>query len=328
MKIIIIRFSSIGDIVLTTPVIRGIRNKYPEATIHYLTKPAFESLVKYNPYLDEVILLQENLKDTLQAIKSQDYDHIIDLHNSLRTQVVKLGNFSKTHSFDKLSFKKWLYVKLKWNTLPSMHVVDRYLDTVRFLNIENDKEGLDFFIPAGKIVDFEKLNIPLKTKEYVAIAIGAAHVTKSIPVSLLVKIIDALDYPIVLIGGKEDTTKANEILAQTTNSKVYNAVGQYDILQSASFIKQAKALLTPDTGMMHIAAALRIPIVAVWGNTTPSLGMYPYTFHSEYTNIEVPTLPCRPCSHIGYTVCPKEHFHCMNKQDSTAIIHKINQYIR
>ncbi|HRB40127.1 MAG TPA: glycosyltransferase family 9 protein, partial [Bacteroidia bacterium] len=104
--------------------------------------------------------------------------------------------------------------------------------------------------------------------------------------------------------------------------------GITSIGQSASLIKQSKAVITHDTGLMHIAAALRKKIVSVWGNTVPEFGMYPYLPVNSvpFSISEVKNLNCRPCSKIGYNTCPKKHFRCMNDMDIQEIIKNTQHY--
>ncbi|MEO8821434.1 MAG: glycosyltransferase family 9 protein, partial [Ginsengibacter sp.] len=148
MKFLIIRFSSIGDIVLTTPVIRNLRKKFPSATIHYLTKKKFASIVESNPYLDKTLLLEDDFATTIQEVKEEGYDYIIDLHHNLRTLRIKKA-LGKIHflSFNKLNIEKWIFTNFKINLLPEKHIVDRYMQTVEKLGVVNDNLGLDYFIP-------------------------------------------------------------------------------------------------------------------------------------------------------------------------------------
>ncbi|MEO6845287.1 MAG: hypothetical protein ABI184_08940, partial [Ginsengibacter sp.] len=148
LKFLIIRFSSIGDIVLTTPVVRCLRKKYPHAIIHYLTKKQFAGILQSNPYLDKVLLLDDDLKKTIEETEKENYDHIIDLHHNLRTLRIKNAiREIPFHSFHKLNIKKWIYTNFKINLMPHKHIVDRYMATVAKLGVLNDGLGLDYFIP-------------------------------------------------------------------------------------------------------------------------------------------------------------------------------------
>ncbi|MFN3489230.1 MAG: glycosyltransferase family 9 protein [Emticicia sp.] len=301
-KFLILRFSSIGDIVLTTPVIRCIKTQYPDAEVHFATKKQFKVLVENNPYIDKYYLLEKSLNSFIKTLQSEDYDYIIDLHNNLRTSIIKLRLGKKSFSFDKLNFKKWLLVNLKINQMPDVHIVDRYLETVESLGIKNDLKGLDYFIP-----EKDKVQI---NDSYVAYAIGGQHFTKKLPTKKIIEVCQKIDGKIMLLGGKEDSPAAEEI-EKALGNKIINACGKYNLNQSASLVQQADYIITHDTGLMHIASALKKKVISIWGNTVPEFGMYPYL--TEFTIIENKELSCRPCSKIGYTQCPKGHFKCMNE---------------
>lgn len=320
MKILIIRFSSIGDIVLTTPVIRCLKEQ-TNAEIHYLTKSAFLPVLQHNPYIDKIHTLSSMFNQTLDELKKEKFDLIIDLHHNLRTARFKKALGIKSYSFNKLNIQKWLLVKLKINRMPKEHIVDRYLDTCKTLGVKNDGKGLDYFIDKTEEVDLSTL--PEKFhKGYIALVIGAQHGTKRLPLSKLERFCKNSTTPIIVLGGKDDTANAWH-LERVAPERIYNACGKYSINQSASLVKQANIVVSHDTGLMHIAAAFKKEILAVWGNTVPEFGMYPYL--TEHTNFEVPNLSCRPCSKIGHVVCPKKHFHCMEKQDISLLVQKANQ---
>lgn len=311
VKILIIRFSSIGDIVLTTPIIRCLKQQIEgNVEIHYLTKQAFFPLLANNPYLFKIHTIKDNSSEISTQLKLENFHYIIDLHKNIRSKSV-IHKLNVLHfTFDKLNIKKWLLVNFKINRLPKIHIVDRYFDAISSLGIKNDGKGLDFFITKND----EVLDLPNPYKSnYICIAIGAQHFTKSLPIKKLVQLCNLIHHPIVFVGAEEDSLKANQIIEQSNNKFIYNACGKYSITQSAFIVKNSQLLITPDTGLMHIAAALDVKIISVWGNTVPSFGMYPYLPKEKYTIIENNKLSCRPCSKIGYASCPKKHFNCMNE---------------
>lgn len=319
MKVLIIRFSSIGDIVLTTPVVRCLKTQL-DAEIHYATKQNFKSLFEENPYIDKVHFLSESLSDFIKQLREERFDYIIDLHNNLRTRIIKSSLGVKSYSFNKLNWEKWLMVNLKINKLPSVHIVDRYIDTVKALGVKNDSLGLDYFIPEKDEVPLEWLPETHRSG-YVAYAIGAQHATKKLPLNKMIELCSKINKPIVLLGGKEDSEAGEAIRIhfendsdKSLNSKtlIYNSCGKYNLNQSASLVKQARYVFSHDTGLMHIAAAFKKEIFSIWGNTIPEFGMYPY--RTQYHVFENKDLGCRPCSKIGYKKCPKVHFKCMNDQ--------------
>ncbi len=318
MKFLIIRFSSIGDIVLTTPVIRCLKQQVPGAEVHYVTKKSFHSILQSNPYIDKIILL-DTWELMMHNLQLEQYDYVIDLHNNLRTLRIKKALKAKSFSFKKLNVQKWLLVNFKINLMPQTHIVDRYLDTLEFFNVINDGKGLDYFIPKKDIVSDHDLPAA-QSLGYIGLVIGAALNTKKLPVEKLQELCSKIDYPIVLLGGPEDR-EAGDQIASTDPVKIYNSCGKFNINESADLVRMAKLIVTHDTGLMHIAAAFKKPVISIWGNTVPAFGMTPYYgFATQPADtMEVKGLSCRPCSKIGYDKCPRGHFKCMNKQDMDEI---------
>ena len=334
MKFLIIRFSSIGDIVLTTPVVRCLKRQAATAEVHYLTKAAFQPILAVNPYIDRLHCLQNDLDHLIDTLRGEDFDYVIDLHHNLRTWKVKRGLKTQAFSFDKLNIEKWWYTNFKWNRMPHRHIVDRYMDTLSSFGITNDGAGLDYFIPAED--ELKPGDIPTSHQAgYIGVVIGAARATKQLPLHKLEAICREAQHPLVLLGGPEDAKTAKH-LAAIDPIKIYNACGQFNLNESAGLVRQAKLIVTHDTGLMHIAAAFKRPIVSVWGNTVPEFGMYPYYGEnylynyrqtgatgpfgtSPYEIMEVKDLPCRPCSKIGYHKCPEGHFRCMEDQPTDRI---------
>lgn len=331
MKFLILRFSSIGDIVLTTPLIRCLRKKYPEAEIHYATKKAYHSILAHHPDLNRIHLLGDSLMELVGELKSERFDFIIDLHHNQRSWVIKKLLSRPSFSFHKLNIEKWLMVNLKINCLPDLHIVDRYLATCNYLGVKNDGEGLDYFISEPDQVKPETLPEPFRNG-YIGWVIGAKKQTKKFPADKIARTLAGIDYPVLLMGGKEDEVEGNEIISaiQKVNPLVFNACGKYTLSQSASLVQQAKLIVTNDTGLMHIAAAYKKPIVSLWGNTIPKFGMTPYYGDVPVPNFifEVKGLDCRPCSKIGYDACPLGHFDCMNKIEEPQLANKINELLR
>jgi ADP-heptose:LPS heptosyltransferase len=340
MKFLLIRFSSIGDIVLTTPVIRCLKNQVADAEIHYLTKSSYRTLIDTNPYITKAHYLADDLDSVIGELKKENFDFIIDLHHNLRTLKVKLALRKKSFSFNKLNIEKWLYTALKWNTLPKVHIVDRYLETLESFAVKNDGAGLDYFIPEECRV--KESDIPASHHAgYIAVVIGGAMNTKKYPVHKLKEFCAVMDHPIILLGGPQDEADGRGVAA-VDSIKVYNACGKFDLNESADLVRRAKLVVTNDTGLMHVASAFRRPIISLWGNTVPEFGMYPYyggnqLFQSAsaqhgpgqpFDIVEIKGLSCRPCSKIGYNKCPKGHFKCMELIDPNELVNRVNNRIR
>jgi ADP-heptose:LPS heptosyltransferase len=314
VKFLIIRFSSIGDIVLTTPVIRCLKNQVEGAQVHFLVKKQFSPVIVQNPYIDKLHIFEGDLTATLQELRAEHFDYIIDLHRSIRSSIVCSRLRFFTFRVDKINFRKWLIVKLKINRLPDKHIVDRYFETVKTFDMKNDGKGLDYFIPDDDEVDRSVLPASFH-KAYIGLVIGGMHYTKQMPLEQLTRLIGLLTMPVILLGSGDDRKLGNEITDACPGAIIYNACGEYNINQSASLVRQASLIITPDTGLMHIAAAFRKKIISVWGNTIPEFGMYPYFPDPGSKIFEVKGLSCRPCSRIGYEKCPKKHFRCMMDQN-------------
>lgn len=303
------------------------------AEVHYLTKSAFASVVHPNPYLAKVYTIDGSLKQVLPKLRQESYDAVVDLHRNLRSLRVKLSlKKVPAYSFDKLNLEKWLLVRLKIDRLPDVHIVDRYLAAAGALGVNNDGQGLDYFIEPSDEVDVAALLQsggeeivqaiePLApAPAFTAVVIGAAHATKRLPTDRLIDFCRHLSGPLILLGGPTDADVGIAI-ADAVGNRAINACGRLRLNQSASVLRQSARVLSHDTGLMHIAAAFRRPIVSVWGNTIPEFGMSPYYPAGMDLNhsLEVSGLSCRPCSKIGYSACPKGHFRCMREQDPSRL---------
>jgi ADP-heptose:LPS heptosyltransferase len=331
MKILILRFSSIGDIVLTSPVVRCLK-KQLGAEIHFLTKASFENFQTVNPYIDKVYCFEKDIKEVVKTLKEEKYDWIIDLHHNLRSFHLKalLGRPSK--SFDKINLQKWLLVQFGINKMPKTHIVHRYMDAVAHLGVKYDGQGLDFFIPENEQINLDDWFLEnnqikqIQAKNYTAFVIGATHATKRLPEDKIIDICRQLNQKVILLGGKAEFEVGKRI-AEQSGSNTINACGLLNLFQSASLVQQSSQVVTHDTGLMHIAAAFNKNIVSIWGNTIPAFGMTPFFKEVPEKNviIENTHLSCRPCSKIGFDKCPKGHFKCMQNLENTLIINEINR---
>ncbi len=319
MKILIIRFSSIGDVVLTTPVIRCCKQQLKNAELHFVTKAIFKSTLEHNPNIDKLITFENYFTEALPQLKKENYDFVIDLHNNLRSTRLKLALGKKSSTFKKLNIKKWLAVNLKSKTaLPDVHIVQRYLEAAASLGVKDDGKGLDYFISEKDAVDIVSIN-PILKNGFVSLVVGGSYYTKKIPLNKLIEICNNSKLPIVLLGGKEDSAIAEQVISKTKNT--FNTCGKFTLNQSAFIIQHSTFIITSDTGLMHIASAFGKKIFSLWGNTIPQFGMYPYKPAEGSKILEVKNLKCRPCSKLGYSKCPKGHFKCMHE---IAVVGTIN----
>lgn len=321
-KILIIRFSSIGDIVLTTPVIRCLHEQLEGVELHYVTKEKYSGLLRHNPRICKLHTLTDaGLQPLIKVLRAERFDFVVDLHNSLRSKWSRVLLGVKGKSFYKLNLQKWLLVRFKINRIPPLHVVDRYLAAAKPLGVNPDGQGMEMYLP----LEQPKVDDILAHFQHppAAFAIGGNYTTKKLPVDKISEVILQLDHPTLLLGGAEDTPNAKEIVRKVGANAV-DLTGQLSLLESAGIIRACSAVITHDTGMMHIAAAFKKPILSVWGNTVPAFGMTPYVGNDELAKMqihrfEVCGLSCRPCSKLGFAKCPKGHFRCMQYQDTTRI---------
>jgi ADP-heptose:LPS heptosyltransferase len=330
-KILIIRFSSIGDIVLASPVFRCVKKQLPNAEVHFLTKYAYKIVTASNPYIDKFFYYEKNIEDLLIDLKKENYDYIIDLHNNFRSNKIKRALKKETYTIDKLTLEKFLLVNLNIDVMPNRHITQRSLDAVLSLGVEDDGGGLDYFIDEKD--ELKPDDIPMAhSAGFIAIVIGATHFTKRFPTHKIIELCTKINYPIILLGGKEDSENG-AVIANTNSVKIYNACGKFNISESADIVRKAKLVISNDTGMQYIACALKRPVIALWGGTTPDLDVEPYYGKNFMSNISKPVyenivlnLSCQPCSKYGLKKCPKEHFDCMEKIDVDVLVEKINNY--
>ena len=311
VKVLIIRLSSIGDIVLTSPVVRCVKNQVENVEIHFIVKQKFASILTSNPYIDKVHILYDNINALINELKKEKFDYVIDLHQNFRSNRIKRSLNATSFTVDKLNWKKILLIKFKINRLPKKHIVDRYMEAVEPLGVLNDGKGLDYFIPENGV--FQDNGLPTAFKNgYVAFVIAGTYHTKKLPVEKVSEICQAIDFPVILLGGKKEFEIGEEVELHSKGN-VLNYAGKISLNESASLVQNANVVLTNDTGLMHIAAAFNKKILSFWGNTVPDFGMIPYMPANNSKILEVSNLKCRPCSKLGYQKCPKGHFKCMNE---------------
>lgn len=311
VKILVIRFSSIGDIVLTSPVVRCLANQVKGAEIHYLTKKKYACIVQSNPYISKVHTFSENFPQLFVELNNEKFDYIIDLHHNFRSSRIKRHIRAKAFSVNKLNFEKYLLTHFKINRLPDVHIVDRYMETVAALNVQNDGKGLDYFIPEKE--EFKSRDLPpMFQNGYVALVIAGTYFTKKLPLEKVSEICQKIDFPVLLLGGKKEFDTGEQILSRSKGN-ILNYAGKISLNSSSSLVRDARLVLSNDTGLMHIAAAFKKKIFSFWGNTVPAFGMVPYKSHPASKILEIENLSCRPCSKLGYQKCPKKHFKCMKE---------------
>lgn len=310
LKILVIRLSSIGDIVLTSPVVRCLKNQLENVEIHFVAKQKYACILQANPNIKKIHVFDDNFHELFHELNSENFDYIIDLQRNFRSGRIKRRVKGKSFLVNKLNWRKMLLVRFKINLLPEKHIVDRYMETVSALGVKNDGMGLDYFIPEKE--QFKKSDLPKTFQNgYIAFVIAGTYPTKKLPVEKINEICKLVNYPVILLGGKTEFEEGEKVLSQSKGN-VLNYAGKMSLNFSASLVRNANVVLTNDTGLMHIAAAFKKKILSFWGNTVPAFGMVPYESNPDSKLLEIDGLKCRPCSKLGYEKCPKKHFRCMN----------------
>lgn len=336
-KFLIIRLGSIGDIILTSAVIRCLRNKYPEATIDFVVKKAFVETVNSNPNIDNIIVFdtktneKQEISRIRKIIREKKYTQIIDLHNNIRSKRISLFNKTKVTTYSKQWFKRWLLINFKINRYNKITPVFlRYFEAVRNLNLSYDNQYTDFFVSktsenfVRNWLDENKIDI----ENFVAVAPGAAWKNKQWRkegyVEVINKLLENNTKNVVLVGGNADKDVCNYILKHT-DSRVMSSAGVFSISETSALLSLCKLLICNDTGVMHIAQALKKPILATFGATTKELGFFPIENCSKVAEVDI---KCRPCTQKGRNYCPKKHFKCMNEISAEMVIDMANELLK
>jgi len=320
-KVLVIRFNAIGDLVLTTPVVKALSTNGYE--VHYLVKTAFAELMENNPHVKKVWRFTDNLPEINSSLKQEDFDVVIDLHNNLRSKRVKsaLSNV-KSYTIKKDRVKLFMLTKLGINRVKERHIVYRFLDVLKPLGLAMGEPSPKTYIP-DTIATHWPYPLPAR---FLAIVVGAAWATKEIPRDKILELISRSAFEhIVLIGGPADKDRAQQI-EQQSKRDIQNLTGMLTITESAYVLQQAASVVSGDTGMMHIAASLGTPCVAVFGSTHKVLGYTPFygKQKAQYHLVQNETLGCRPCTKQGENQCPKGHFKCMMDLEVDDIIEKVD----
>jgi ADP-heptose:LPS heptosyltransferase len=321
-KILVIRFSSIGDIILTTPVLRIIKTQLDgRIELHYLTKKSFEPLLKNNPHIDKLILMDNEISEVRELIKSSNYHYVIDLHRNLRSAVARKMAKGLDFVFNKHNIEKWFLVNFGLDFLPRKHVVRRYIEAADALGLKEDGVGCEFFPDKGSSNPILKSGT-VKVGGYLVIAVGAAHEGKRMTCRQIAAICDRAEVPVVLLGGKGD-----EYLGDLALSAL-NQIGLTSIDESALILRDASAVISGDSGMMHLAAAMGSKVISIWGCTSPRFGMEPYKPHPDSIILEPEGRTRRPCSKLGNRCKYGMKNKCITAVSTERILEAVNRLIR
>lgn len=319
MKILIIRLSSIGDVVLTTPVLRCLHNQLDDVELHYLTKAQNIPLLEHNPYIDVLHEYKQGY-GCIRELQREKFNLVIDLHNNFRSCRVCEELHVRCYTYNKENFHKFFYLLTGRNVMSGRHVVDRYMKPAERLHVVNDGLGLDCFLAEADIAEARHLmDQQVGASAYCVVVCGAQHYTKQIPTEGVNSLCASMQMPVVLLGDTSDRQRLEHEGVRLTPKDV-NLCGNTTLPVSAAIVRDAAVVVTSDTGLMHIAAAFHRPVVAVWGATAPPLGFTPYC--TSYVDSEVEGLRCHPCSRQGGKRCRHGHFACMMQQNWLEVASK------
>jgi len=335
MKILIIRLSSIGDILLTTAFIRQTRQTFPNAEIDFVVKKKFSELIRHNPNIDNLFEYDDSknisLSEFVKLFNGRAYDYVFDLHNNFRSIYLrqKISAKKKFHiRKDKLA--QTVFVKFKWRRYIQLKSIpERYLEVGLRAGIQDDGKGLEIYWDEkneSPVIEYvKKMKIDM-TRPAIGIAPGAGYFTKQWPIEYFERLIGHINtdggFNIILIGGDNEIELAKQL---NHIPNVYNFTGKLNILESGIAISKLKCLVSNDSGMMHMATAVHTPVIAIFGSSVKEFGFYPY--RADGFVVENKNAKCRPCSHVGKNTCPKGHFMCMNDIQPEEVYKKMMELI-
>jgi len=321
--ILIVRLSSLGDVLLATPLLRSLRKQNPSLQIDFLVRAEYAELLSLNPNISSLHLFSRNdVENKKLKIKLMEmrYDCIIDLQNNLRSKILLNNLDSEVFTFNKKRFEKVLLVHMKINLLKeAAQIPVRYAETVPGFQLDN--EGLDLFLPANVLPRISA------NQKYVGLCPGARHFSKRWPKENFISLGKKLreeGFPVALFGGKSDLEICAEIAEAIPGSIDLSTDDK--ILQIARDMQQCKAIVCNDSGLMHTACAVKVPVVAIYGSTVREFGFTPYGCKNII--LENNSVSCRPCSHIGKKKCPQKHFRCMVELTPQMAFESIKKVVR
>ena len=314
-NILAVRFSSIGDILLTTPLLRAIRQTHPGARLTLLTKREYVPLLSHNPHVHRVVGLSptRSLFSLATELRGERYSHLLDLHDNLRSRALRLLVPGRWRSYPKHRLDRALLIRAKRNRYRDRRpVAERYFSAAAGLRVLPDGGPPEFFLgpEAGEQISAWLTSSGLEDEAFVAVAPGAAHATKRWPLAHWRALVDqniADGFAVVVVGGAADAG-LGAALAEGKGRRVLNAAGLFGLQATGALLQRARALVSGDTGVMHMATGVGTSVLGLFGPTVEAFGFFPYT--SRATVLELP-LPCRPCTSQGGPECPLGHHRCL-----------------
>lgn len=330
-SILVIRLSSLGDVVLTTPIVRQLQRSFPQAFVDVMVAERFSEVYAHNPRVRRIWSamgsttvdtdLDKRKLEILETVPQGKYDLVVDLQHSMQSAAIRRGMGNAVVIYPKFRWQKLAMVWLKRFPAITTSIVERYRMPLQEFPLVLDTEGPEVWLESERDQGYyapRSQALPIHgahhndvpTQLSVAIAVGAHHATKRWPVEYfaqLCKMLVGQGARVMLIGGVADVA-----LCDAVSARVDVAIERYDgvtsLAETIEVLDRADVLVTNDSGVMHLGAARRVPTVAIFGSTVRQLGFEP--FGTRYVVVEH-DVRCRPCSHIGRAKCPKGHFKCM-----------------
>ncbi len=313
-KKLLIRLSSAGDVLLTSPLLRLMKGREPDSEIHFVVKSQYADLIRLNPNVNEIHLVQDQptvhaLEETRLKLAAQKFDMTLDLHNNFRSVYLRRGTSRDIRVIKKDIFKRALLVNTKLNLYSSVRsVAMKYAQT--FDRTITSVPRPEIFLPQECVSKADEMWSSLGPEPGRAIFLcpGARHFTKRWPAAYWSELAArlAVNSRIVLLGGQGNSESFSEIL---DNPNVADFCGRLSLMESTAMMRHASVVITNDSYLMHAANALGKKVVAIFGSSVREFGFFPYGVDLKV--LEVTGLTCRPCSHVGLGSCPRRHFRCM-----------------
>lgn len=336
-KIIVIRLSSIGDILLATPLLRILKKRFPQTAIDFITKKRYFDLVQANPHLNQVYAFDEeigfsDLRQIKRKIRANGYDTVIDIHKNFRSLYLRCGLEAKILKYSKFRIRRFILIKLGLNLYQKVvPVYQRYIASAASLNVKDDGQGLELFLdPKVELTTDSLLKRCGFQGEHpvVGLAPGAAFETKRwLPdgFAAVARRLAEKDHAQIFLFGDTNDQAITKPIAEAVGTAALDLAGRLSLMETACSMAHCDVVLSNDTGLMHMASALGKKIVAIFGPTTKELGFFPVVRHSKVIQVD---LKCRPCSHVGSHKCPKRHFCCMREISSDMVYDAVRNYLK
>ncbi len=333
-SILVIRISSLGDVLLTTPLVRQLRRAFSEARIDMVVDTAFAEVYAHNPHISTLWRYdrQLSLKQRWRwRQRLPAYDCIIDLQRNFHAAVLRWRKGKRVRKVHKDRLRKLIAVYTPWN--PYTHIVpipQRYRQALGTCLPPDDGEGLELWLPEERNHQYYPPAVHRQVPEpLVAVAPGAKHFTKrwspTAFATLVQQMYEVMGMRTVLIGGEEDRRRCEAIALQVPDAALAGIECHRSLYATARIVDHVRMVISNDSAAVHIAAARRKPVVVLYGSTIPAFGFLPYRV--PFRVCEVKGLSCRPCTHYGRPACPKKHFACMRQLSVTDVLTAVQQLL-